>query len=397
MPVHLTGPNPLHLNIMQSSLQSAGWRKEDIHTAANLTELEGVLAAGPQGVLVLDLGNGEDTSALAGLPELTRRWPALQVVLLSAQRNEALLVQAMRSGVREVLDSPPEADELIRTLQRLHEQSHAAGPTAAASAPVLAFIASKGGNGSTLLASNLAWLLATQFRQETVIMDLDLHYGDASFYLGGGQAHHSIDQLARQGSRLDAQLLRSSLHPVHAQLHLLAAPVSPSLSVGMEAAELERVITLARLQHQAVVVDVPRQLDELGLQALQMADAIFIVLRHRVPDVRNAQRLIQLLQLKGIPLQRLRPLLNRHDEAGALPAAAIDKALQVPVAHRIANDPQAMQSCVHLGLPLHEHAPGSPVLADLRQLASQSLRLPLPERRGWLGRWWGKTSAATPA
>ena len=94
-------------------------------------------------------------------------------------------------------------------------------------------------------------------------------------------------------------------------------------------------------------------------------------------------RLMQLLQDHGVPVAHMHPLLNRFDEAGALEAAAIDKALPAPIAHRVANDATAMQACVHLGLPLHEHAPGSPVLRDLRQLGSQCLGLPLPHRRGW--------------
>ena len=394
MPVHLMGSNPLHLNLVQSTLLSAGWDSGDVHTPADPPALETLLAVQPRAILVLDLGSGQDTSALAWLTEISRRWPALQTVLLSAQRDEALLMQAMRSGAREVLDSPPEPSELTQTLQRLMPQPGDAQGKSARLSPLLAFIASKGGNGSSLLASNLAWLLALEFRRDTALVDLDLPYGDASFYLGGGQARHSIDQLARQGSRLDSQLLRSSLHPVHERLHLLAAPATPVLPRGITPAALKRVLTLARQQHEVVVLDLPRQPDELTLQALQLADTVFIVVRRRVPDVRNAQRLMQLLQEQGISLQRMQVLLNRADEASALDDAAMDKALPMPMAHRIANDPQAMQGCVHLGLPLHEHAPGSPVLRDLRQLASQCLDLPLPQRRGWLGRWLGKPLAS---
>lgn len=395
MPVHLMGNNLLHLNLIQSTLLAAGWSSDDVRTPADLPALETALAAQPQATLVLDLGSGEDTSALSWLTEITRRWPALQVVLLCAQRDEALLMQAMRSGAREVLDSPPEPTELTQTLQRLAPQSDQAHAAAGRLAPMLAFIASKGGNGSTQLASNLAWLLALEFQRDTALVDLDLPYGDASFYLGGGQARHSIDHLARQGPRLDSQLLRSSLHPVHERLHLLAAPATPVLPRGITPASLTRVLTLARQQHEVVILDLPRQPDELTLQALQLAETVFIVMRRRVPDVRNAQRLMQLLQDQGVPLAHMRPLLNRFDETGPLEAAAIDKALPRPIAHRVANDPTALQACVHLGLPLHEHAPGSPVLRDLRQIGSQCLALPLPHRRGWLGRWLGKSVASS--
>ena len=392
MHVHLMGTSPLHLNVIQGSLQGAGWSAAQIHMPAGEAELENLLATTSPAILVLDLVSGSDTSSLDWLIETTRRWPTLRVVLLSAQRSETLLMQAMRSGVREVLDSPPDQAELVQTLQRLDQQAADHASNRPAQAPMLAFVASKGGNGSTFLASNLAWLLATEFRQGTALADLDLLYGDASFYLGAGQARHSIDELAQQGTRLDSQLLRSSLHRVHERLNLLPAPTRPLLSRSLGGNALVRLLTLARQQHQAVILDLPHQLDESTLQALQLADTIFIVLRRRVPDIRNAQRMMELLQGQGIGLQRMRPVLNREDEPGALEQQAIDKALPVPIAHRIANDPQAISACVHLGLPLHEHAPASPVLRDLRQLASHSLGLPLHQRRGWLGRWLGKSS-----
>jgi pilus assembly protein CpaE len=392
MPVHLMGPNPLHLDLLQGTLSTAGWQASELHVQPSPEALEQALQATPVATLVLDLGQDENAEALHWLAPMTRRWPLLQVVALSARRNETLLLQAMRSGVREVLDSPPEPGELLQVLERLRVSVPTATgqPVASpgASTGVLAFVSSKGGCGSTLMASNLAWLLATEFQRECTLLDLDLLYGDASFYVGGGSARHSMAELMRQGTRLDSQLLRSSLHPVHERLHLLAAPTVPSLGLPPVQA-LARVVALLRQQQQVVVMDVPHQVDELGLQALKLADRVFVLLGNRVPDVRNAQRLMRLLREQGIPVQRLAPVLNRHPQEGGLDPQAIDKAIEPALAHRIADDPQALQACVHLGLPLHEHAPGSPVLRDLRLLAASALDLPVPRKRGWLSRWIG--------
>lgn len=397
MRVYLIGSNSLHLNLIQSTLLASGWSSDDVQTLGTLSELEAALTLPLQAMLVVDLEPGQETPTLGWLGDITRRWPWLQVVVLSAQRDEALLMQAMRSGAREVLDSPPEPSELVKTLQRLAPQVSSPMNNQAPLAPLLAFISSKGGNGSTLLAGNLAWLLALEFGRDTMLADLDLAYGDASFYLGGGQARHSLDQLALQGQRMDARLLQSSAHLVHERLHLLAAPASPLLSGALTGESVVNVLTLARQQHQVLIVDVPHQPDALGLQVLRAADAVCVVMRRRVPDVRNAQRLIQLLRDQGVAMQRIRPVLNRADDDSALDVATMDKALPIPIAYRVAEDRAALQACVHLGLPLHEQAPGSPVLRDLRQLGSQCLGLPLPNRRSWLGRWLGKTAASSAA
>lgn len=395
MHVYLMGRHVTQLDQIRSHLLAAGWQSTDVHSDIDQNSLESALTAQEQAALLLDLSDGKDTSALTWLSEITRRRPRLQVILFSSQRDGDLLMQAMRSGAREVLNSPPDPDELVHTLQRLTPHAAESPRQDASTAPVLAFIASKGGNGATQLASNLAWLLALEFGRDSVLADLDLLYGDASFYLGGNQVRHSVDQLAQQVQRLDAQLLHSSLHPVHKRLHLLAAPTKPIRPQGITPAALARVLTLARQQHEVVILDLPHQPDDLALQALQLVDTVYIVMRGRVPDVRNTQRLMQLLHDHGIPVQRMQPLLNRADESGSLQATAMDKALSVPIVHRVANDPAAMQACMHLGKPLHEHSPGSPVLRDLRQLAHRSLGLPLPNRTGWIGRWLGKADTSS--
>lgn len=389
MTVHLLGTNPLHLNLLQSTLLSAGWSADALHVQPSGQALEAALAQAPQGLVVLDLGADEEPPALRWVADITRRWPTVPVMLLCANRSEALLLQAMRSGVREVLDSPPEPQELLQAVQRLGVPVLDPAPVVAEPVhhgQVLALVGSKGGCGNTLLAANLAWLLATEFERGCTLVDLDLLYGDASFYVGGGQARHSLSELMRQGQRLDGQLLRSSLHRVHARLQLLAAPALPELEPP-PAQGLARVLELLRQQEAVTVLDVPHHLNPISLQALRLADTVLVVLRNRVPDVRNAQRLMRLLREQGIPAERLRPVLNRHQESGGLDRAAIEQALAPGLAQAIADDPQALQGCVHLGLPLHEHAPGSPVLHDLRTLAASVLQLPAPRRRGWLSRW----------
>src|SRR5574343_166180 len=128
MHIFLMGPNTLHLNLRHISLLAVGWSANDIQTPGDVGILEAGLARQPQAILVLDLGNGEDTQPLNWISDITQRWPALQVVLLVRQASEGLLTQALHSGACEVLESPPEPRSLVQTLQRLSAQDLNAPP-----------------------------------------------------------------------------------------------------------------------------------------------------------------------------------------------------------------------------------------------------------------------------
>lgn len=423
MSIHVIASNETLLATMRNSLQQNGLALSSAVLRNPGTELLPALQtlndAPPGSIVLLDSPIRFENSAnedLAVLDGWLRQHPQLNVLLLSEDNSKSLLTRAMRAGVREVLPLPTDTTELAQTLLSWNDRAKAqadatrtvstpsatgsAGTAAAEKASttpayagrVVAFMGCKGGNGTSFVAANMAHIMATEFDKKCAFVDLDLQCGDASFYLGSGANKHSLSDLTRQIDRLDAQLLDSCLHAVSPRLNLLAAPYSMENAMAISPQDIEKVLTLVRNQHDHVVVDLPRNLNALTLKVLDMADVVYIVMQNHTPDVRDAQRLVNMMHALGLNESKLRLLVNRFKPKGWVSLTELEKAVGLKVQQSIPSGQEWVDESLHMGQPLSAVNDHNAVMHALREATSALLQSAPHKQRHWLQRWMGQAA-----
>ncbi len=411
MSLHVIASNETLLATLRSCLQQNDWvlasAKLRPPGQSLLAQLQALGEAPPGTIVLLDSPLGQTSDDITALEGWLRQWPQVNVLLLSEDNSKALLLRAMRAGVREVQALPPDPVELAQSLRRWRERAAAMArqsspgttPALPAGAPaptrpgrLVAFMGCKGGNGTSFVAANMAHILASEFDKKCAFVDLDLQCGDASFYLSSGANQHSLGDLTRQIDRLDAQLLASCLHAVTPRLNLLAAPHALESAMAISAQDIDKVLTLVRSLHEHVVVDLPRNLNALSLKVMDMADVVYIVMQNQTPDVRNAQRLVNTLRSLGLNDSKLRLLVNRYAPGGWVSLTELEKAVGLKVHQTVPSNPQWVIESLHTGQPLsavHDH---NAVIHALRQTTGALLDTTPPKPRHWMQRWMGQTA-----
>jgi pilus assembly protein CpaE len=381
--------NTLRSSVMQSHLQlkSAVIRPPDNDLLPLLTDMD-------SGILLLNSTPSQLNTDLTALESWLRNRPQLNVLLFSEDCSNAMLMRAMRAGVREVLPLPPNSQELSLSLLRWSEK--AATPdtpkTTALPGRLVAFIGCKGGNGTSFVAANMAHIIANEYKRRCAFVDLDLQCGDASFYLGSGAHKNTLSDLTGQIDRLDAQLLASCLHAVTPHLNLLAAPHNLESAMAISPQAIEIILGLLRHQHEHVVVDLPRTLNALSLKVLDMADVVYIVMQSYTPDVRDAQRLVNTLRSLGYNDNKLRLLVNRFNPGDWVSLSELEKTVGLKVSQTIPSNPQWVGESLHTGKPLsavHDH---NAVIHALRETTGALLDTTPPKQRHWMQRWIGQSA-----
>ena len=405
MDIHLLTLAPGLLEALVNTAQSAQVPVASALCRSGPQALASLLVNLSPGLLLLDQQALQDDSDWAVLSAYTQRCPQVSVVLLSNDVREAHLMQAMRAGIREVLPCPPSSAALHAAWQRLGAQrQHSAAPTApeapvAATAPagkMLAFIACKGGAGATFLATSMAHMLAVEFQRQCTFIDMDFQYGDASFYLGSVEHPNTVSDLTRETARLDAALLDSCLYAAAPGLKVLAAPEDMGAGLAIQAREMAMVLSLARADSPWLLVDLPRNMDAMSLKALDMADVVFMVVDSSIAALRDAKRLLQLMQSLGYGADKLQLILNKDQQLQGVDQASMEAALGVPIRHTVPARFDEVIQCIHLGQAVGQLYPQSPITQALRKITAQVLQLPAPEPRGWWARWRQRSSFSHP-
>jgi pilus assembly protein CpaE len=279
----------------------------------------GIGSAAPPDIVVLDLR--QRPAIPSTLQAIRRAHPHVGVLIVVSALDPALMLEAMRAGVNEVVPEPLTQQDLRAAIARL-----AVSIIAPATGQVFAFVGAKGGIGTTTVAVNVAADLAKLEKGSVLLIDLHIPYGDAAVYLGV-EARFTVADALENTHRVDPALLRSLVVHAGCGADLLAAP-DRTLGVTVDPRRLSALIECAAVSYRYVVLDVPRS-DVVILDSLGSAASIFVVLNQELATVRNAGRLTSSLRHRYGP-DRIRTILNRFDSVAEITQQDVDRALGKP-------------------------------------------------------------------
>lgn len=348
------------------------------------------LPAGSPAVVIFGPGMA-DNAGLAQIEDFARRRPDVAAILVTSELSTALLQQALRSGVRDVLGSPTEAhvlhesiERVIRTLNVVPTTPHGAGGPGDRGR-IITVSSTKGGSGKSVVATNLAVELARRSSRPVVLVDADLQFGDVSVLLRLSPTHTVVDAVSAL-ARLDVQLVQSLLaRHEPSGLLVLAAPVEPSFAERVSGSDISRIVEILQTFCGHVVVDTPAQFNDVVLAVIEQADDVVLVAGLDIPNIKNMKLGLQTLRMLGISEDKLHLLLNRANTKVMLDVGEVEKALSLRAGVLVPSDIVVPQS-VNKGTPVVLDAPKSTVARAFGQLADLFLPAddavaPLPARR----------------
>ena len=315
----------------------------------------------------------EAACSLAELERIDR--PELGVILLRHRVDVTTLAQALRSGVREVVqvgDQTALSDAIKRSLEltaQLSGHSHSGGIDGG---KVITVFSAKGGVGKTTLATNLATYLASTGAL-TLLIDLDLMFGDVAISLQAVPAHDIGDLVSMRG-HLDEQGVHSVVtRHEDSGLDLIAAPSDPGVADRVPAAVVEELLRVARGMYAYVIVDTPPNLTEHVLTACDLSDLTMLVATLDIPAVKNLRVAMNTLDTLGASNDGRVIVLNRSDAKVGLKADDVEVALKYEIRAQVSSS-QSVPSSVNRGVALVLDEPRSPVSVAIRDIADREIR-----------------------
>lgn len=328
-------------------------------------------AAGPQVVVV---GHDVDVEVALDLASDQRRVnPGLGVVLVRQRVDSALLTQALRAGVRDVVKSDDlaalgEACERVRALA-LHMPGASVASAPRVRGQVITVFAGKGGCGKTTMATNLAAALADNGKRRVCLVDLDLAFGDVAIALQLTPARTLSDAL-HLGTTLDESALSSLVVSHSPGLDVVAAPLEPSASEALSGKLVGELLTVIKANYDYVVVDSPPAFTDHVLTAFDHSEHFVLVSTLDVPAVKNLKLTLETLGMLGYPREKWHVALNRSDAKVGLTIADVEKALSHAIDVQVPSS-RAVPSCINRGVAIVMDQPNHPVSVAVRAFSQR--------------------------
>lgn len=335
-------------------------------------------------VVVLDLGDGW-RDVLSSVASRTRR-NRTPIILVGPDGNTEMMRLALRAGARDFQTRPLEPRELRHSIHQLANERQDSD-NAAGNANVSVFMSAKGGAGSSSIIACLGYALADRGDDTKVLLiDLDLQYGNLPLYFDESSST-KLTQALVSNERIDATLLEACLIKTEFGIDILASHSDQVFSAWETPQNtIANLLNLACDRYDHILIDIPRQIDPISFQAIELSIHVCVVMQQSLSDLRYVRQVTSLLRDQGLPNDRVQIIVNRHDKKNVLREGDICDAFDGLAVSTLPNDYKRMSYTMDNAIPLIRKYRGSAISKCVLDLAESLFPTAQETRRGFFGR-----------
>ena len=322
--------------------------------------------------------------------------PGISVVLV-AEPSPEMWQAAMRAGIRDLLAPTAEVEEIRAAVERAGSAAASRrrvlrplSETERYTGRVITIASPKGGVGKTTVSTNLAIGLTAHAPQSTVLVDLDVQFGDVASALGL-VPEYTLPDAVRGPASEDTMVLKTFLTQHPSGLYAVCGSESPAAGDTVSGEDVTRLLASLAREFRYVVVDTAPGLSEQTLAALDRATDVVMLTSMDVPGVRGLRKELDVLrELCMIPAGR-HVVMNFADPKGGLSVRDVETTIGAGVDVVLPRS-KSVPASTNQGVPLLQSGGRrDPMAKELRRLVSRFAATPLMQP----GKYRAKHAAAS--
>lgn len=304
------------------------------------------------------------------------------VVVVGNQRDAAVMRAAMRAGARDFFTYPVVPADLAEILKEVSLDKSAAGPGGASE--ITAVVGARGGAGTSTIASNVAHIMSRTFGIRPVLMDMDIQFGTLPLFFDLQPSDGLLEALSRVES-LDEVAIEGYMLKHGSGVHILGSAPDQVVAPGeLHDARLVQLVDLLKKAYQHIVIDLPRQIDNITDALTSAADRVIVVVQPNIPHIKDTKQLLKLLTgLMGVPAENIIIAANRCDANNPVSKPDLEKVFSPYRLVCLGNDFATVSESQNVGKPVYDLNPRSTLTRDLIALTEEvtGMVMPKPQRR----------------
>jgi DNA-binding response OmpR family regulator len=295
----------------------------------------------------------------------------IPIIMFTAKTLVDDKVTGFEAGADDYLTKPTHPAELASRVKAVLARSVAQRRTASDTGMVIGFLGTKGGVGTTTLATNVAAALGQ--KEPTILADIRPGQGSLGLSLGLGRSAGMANLLGRAANDINPRMIESELVTHSSGIKLLlssARPKEAQLNVNPDiaAAILKNLRTLAR----TIVVDLGAGLNRFNARLVKDVDQVALVVEPYRVTLNMAREILKELESIGVGRGRTNVILsNRSQSTLQVPWQEAEQILNHEMLAIISPAPELAFQASEAGFPIVLFQPTSIVATQLNKLADE--------------------------
>lgn len=373
LPIFLVGEDSLALASLKQQLEKEATVSVEPKIYAYGEALDALKGRSGPVIAIVDI-NLDPERAFGVAEQIKGRLANVRLVMTSPTGAPDTILRAMRAGAEEFLPQPFNWSEVLKSIDSISRKVdlHATASKAAERGHIVAISSNKGGVGSTTAATNIAACLVAQ-NKSVCLVDLVLQFGSVTSFLNI-DASYTILDLVKNLKRIDPLFLDGSLVKHASGIRVLAEPFYAEDARRITPADIDEILDVLAQSFDFVVVDTPKEFDDMLALVLDKANLILFITEMDVPSLKSAHRALELFERMGIYDKKIRLILNRYVKSKLMSLESVERALGVKVFWTLPNNYPVAIAAVNQGLSIQECDAKSDIAKSYAGLTDEVLK-----------------------
>lgn len=329
---------------------------EVVGEASNGEEVLNLIPKVNPDVVLMDI-NMPLLNGLEATERITNEFPEVIVIIMSVQGEVEYLKKAMFHGAKEYIVKPFNYDALIETITTTYEkykerQVKLVGNSQnLKNAAVLAFFSSKGGVGKSVIALNSAVVLSKENNKKTLLIDLDLQFGDISIMVNQYNPKNILDVI-EEGQCDSYEGMKPYLYKYNENLDMLFAPAKPESAEYITKENIEKIIDTVKKEYDFIIVDTGVNFNDSTLYVLDITQNILYVSTMEIVALKNTKLGLQVMKSLNYGKDKVKLVINRCTTKYGISKSDVDSVFKDNIFAMIPEEEKAVSVSVNRGEPL---------------------------------------------
>jgi pilus assembly protein CpaE len=358
----------------QAVATQRGWSTSNIRKGGLATARRLLGVAPPARFMIVDVEGEPIEEVEAGLTELARLGSA--VMVLGTVNDVNVFRRIMRTGARDYLIKPVDADQLGEIFVRLEQPGDGVTPRGR----VVGMVGARGGVGVTTLAINAAFIMADKLSRRTALVDMDIYAGNIALSLDI-EPTRGLREALDDPERVDETFLQNAMAKFGKSLHVLATEEGFDDTVRLTDDKVLMLADTIRNNFDMAIMDLPRHFLMREPALFTRFDDIVIVCELTLQSLRDVNRLTKLMAVRNRQA-KLHVIANQVSAKPDVTIKEFEAGMEGKLRCVFPFDPKVMSRSTLQGQPLATSEPKHKMVTDLHRLCIELAGVPEEVKTG---------------
>ncbi len=373
MRVLLIDDEPFYFKLLGKALKEAEY---ELEYAKSANEGISKIAAFNPEMLIIDLKLPE-IDGFQILERLRRdpKYSHIPVIVITGEDELSEKLKAFDLGADDYVVKPFQPEELVARMGILARRGKAMQMaqqmegSKKSHSTVITIHSLRGGVGCSSIVVNLGLAFHKLWGKPTLLVDGILTAGQVALMLDGKTGATWENLVGIDLENLDDTVASEMMLPHKSGIRYIASPRYPIAADTFTSDTLRVFMDRIKSQNDFVIVDTAHDFSDMTIQLLSMSSAIVLIMAPEMASLRTTLSAIEIYDRLGIPLDKVKIVLNNNSSSPAIKQAQLEKVLKRPIDFVLPFEAGEVNRALNFGQPFILNNPDLQICLNLEKMA----------------------------